>query len=320
MILCCGEALIDMLPRSLSGEGQAFLPAAGGAVFNTAVAIARLGAPAGLFAGISSDFFGDLLRKRLFASGVDSRYVVTADRPTTLGFVQLSAGQARYAFYDENTAGRMLTEADLPSLSDDAGALFFGGISLIVEPCGSTYETLMARRAAERVTMIDPNTRPDFVTDESGYRRRLDRMIALADIVKISDEDLAWLVGTGDPEAMAATLLTRGPKVVILTRGAAGAIGLTARDRVLVTPKPATVVDTVGAGDTFNAGVLTVFHERNCLSKDAIAALSAVDLRAALELGSAAAAVSVSRAGSDPPWRSEIADGSATAGPSAPRG
>jgi fructokinase len=306
MILCCGEALIDMLPRGLPGNGQAFLPVAGGAIFNTALAIARLGAPVGLFTGLSSDFFGDILRDRLAGGGVDLSYAVTADRPTTLAFVRLTGGQARYAFYDENTAGRMLTEADLPALSPDVKALFFGGISLIGEPCGLTYEAQMVREASERVTMLDPNVRPDFVTDEQGYRRRLERMIGLADIVKISDEDLSWLGGAGDSEAAAVALLSRGPKVVILTRGAAGAIGLTERDRVAVVPKPTTVVDTVGAGDTFNAGMLTVFHERGLLSKGAIATLNEADLRAALELGSAAASVSVSRAGSDPPWRREL--------------
>jgi fructokinase len=307
MILCCGEALIDMLPRDLAGNGQAFLPVAGGAIFNTAVAIARLGAPSALFAGLSSDFFGDILRDRLGAGGVDLRHIVTSDRTTTLAFVRLAGGQAQYAFYDENTAGRMLTESDLTALSPDVEALFFGGISLIGEPCGSTYESLMVREASLRVTMLDPNVRPDFVTDEPGYRLRLERMIGLADIVKISDEDLTWLGGAGDSEATASALLSRGPKVVILTRGAAGAIGLTERDRVAITPKPTTVVDTVGAGDTFNAGVLTVLHERALLSKEAVADLSETDLRAALELGSAAAAVSVSRAGSDPPWRREIA-------------
>lgn len=309
MILGCGEVLIDMLPRDLPGNGQTFLPVAGGAAFNTSVALARLEAPAGLFAGLSSDFFGEMLRDRLAAGGVDLRYVVTSDRPTTLAFVRLTAGQARYAFYDENSAGRTLTEADLPDLSNDITALFFGGISLIGEPCGSTHESLMVREASERVIMLDPNIRPDFVADEQGYRRRLERMIGLADIVKISDEDLSWLSGADDTDAAAVALLSRGPRVVILTRGAAGAVGLTVRGRVAVTPKPTKVIDTVGAGDTFNAGVLAVLHERGLLSKGAIAALSEADLRAALQLGSAAAAVSVSRAGSDPPWRKEIAEG-----------
>lgn len=306
MILCCGEALIDMLPCSLPGNEKGFMPSPGGAVYNTAVAMARLGASAGLFTGLSSDFFGDMLRERLLDAGVDCRCVVTSGRPTTLGFVRLAGGQATYTFYDENTAGRTLTEADLPSLGAAVTAMFFGGISLIGEPCGSAYEALMMREAAQRPVMIDPNIRPDFITDEKGYRDRLDRMIGRADIVKVSDEDLVWLGGRGNGRAAAAGLLASGPKVVIHTRGAAGAVAMTERVSVDVRPEPTSVVDTVGAGDTFNAGVLTALYERGRLSKEAISALDEEDLRAALELGTAAAAISVSRAGSDSPWRSEI--------------
>lgn len=306
MILCCGEALIDMLPRDLPDGGSAFLPVAGGAVYNTAVAIARLGAPAGLFTGLSSDMLGDVLRDKLVASGVDCSHIVTSDRPTTLAFVRFADGQASYSFYDENTAGRMLNEADLPRLSSAIDAVFFGGISLIAEPCGSAYEALMTRAAPERLTMLDPNIRPGFVRDEKAYRSRIERMIALADVVKVSDDDLAWLYGADDVEKDAAALLDCGPKVVILTRGADGAIGLTKRYRVAVDSPPVAVVDTVGAGDTFNAGVLTALHEQGRSSKEAIAEVSEADLRAAFELAARAAAVSVSRAGADPPWRSEI--------------
>lgn len=307
MILCCGEALIDMIPRILSDGRQVFLPVAGGAVFNTAIAIGRLGAPAGLFTGLSVDIFGDLLRETLSASGVDFACALTAERPTTLAFVRLAAGKADYAFYDENTAGRMLGEADLPALSEGVDALFFGGISLVAEPCGSAYEALVAREAAGRVTMLDPNIRPGFVSDEAAHRSRIDRMIGLADIVKVSDEDLVWLSGEGDLATKAAGLLARGPKLVIQTQGAAGACGFMAGAHVRVKSAPVSVADTVGAGDTFNAGVLTVLHERGRLTKAAIGTLSEDDLRAALEFGTAVAAVTVSRAGSDPPWRREIA-------------
>ena len=227
MILCCGEALIDMLPRQSAVGETAFAPYAGGAVFNTAIALGRLGAPSGFLSGLSSDFFGDLLRDSLTASGVDTRYAVSSDRPTTLAFVRLVDGQASYAFYDENTAGRMLSADDLPVLSAAVTALFFGGISLISEPCGSAYEALMARVAGSRVTMIDPNIRPGFVADETGYRARIGRMMAMADIVKLSDEDLHWLEGSRETEVLARGILLSGPKLVIITRGAEGASGYT---------------------------------------------------------------------------------------------
>jgi len=306
MILCCGEALIDMLPRQMEGEA-AFAPYAGGAVFNTAIALGRLGAPTGFFSGLSEDLFGQTLAQALEASGVDATLCLRSDRPCTLAFVHLESGQARYTFYDENSAGRMIEPADLPPLPDRAAALFFGGISLISEPCGSAYEALMAREAPARVTMIDPNIRAGFIADEAAYRARLERMIALADIVKLSDEDLAWLEGEGEIAAKAQGLLARGPSLVCITEGARGATGFTATEAVAVPAKRVEVVDTVGAGDTFNAGLLAGLHAAGALNKAAISALQADTLHAALSLGIHAAAVTVSRAGANPPWAGELA-------------
>jgi len=192
MILSCGEALIDMLSRESTSCEPAFAPYPGGAVFNTAIALGRLGAPSGFFSGLSTDLFGEVLGQALDASQVSSDLAVRSPRPTTLAFVKLVDGQASYAFYDENTAGRMLTPADLPPLPRSVEALFFGGISLVVEPYVQAYEALMLREAGSRVTMIDPNIRPSFITDEAAYRARLARIIAAADNVKLSHDDLGW--------------------------------------------------------------------------------------------------------------------------------
>jgi fructokinase len=306
MILCCGEALIDMLPRRTEAGEDAFAPYAGGAVFNTAIALGRLGRPTGFFSGLSTDLFGELLARSLAESDVASDLAARSDRPTTLAFVRLVNGQASYAFYDENTAGRMLTPGDLPALPDAVGTLFFGGISLAVEPCASAYEALMLRETAARVAMIDPNIRPGFIRDEAAYRARIGRMIAAAEIVKLSDEDLHWFGGAGDTDAEAAVLLTRGPKLVCITRGAEGVSGYTARGRIDVAAERAEVVDTVGAGDTFNAGLLASLDASGALTKAGIADLSDDTIRAALSLGARAAAVTVSRAGANPPWAHEL--------------
>jgi fructokinase len=306
MILACGEALIDMLPRTTDAGEAAFAPYPGGAVFNTAVAMGRLGAPAGFYSGLSSDLFGDMLREVLAESGVDSSPAHVSARPTTLAFVRLTGGQASYTFYDENTAGRMLTPADLPppGLAD---AFFFGGISLVGEPCGEAYEALQRREAPARVTMIDPNIRPSFITDPAGYRARLGRMIARADIVKVSDEDLRWLMGAGEVSAHARALLAQGPRLVCVTEGARGARGFSSGGaEVFVPAAPVVVADTVGAGDTFNAGVLTALWRAGLLNKAAIAALDPSAIRAALALGVRAAAVTVSRPGANPPWAHEL--------------
>lgn len=306
MILSCGEALIDMLPRTTEAGEAAFAPYPGGAVFNTAIALGRLGAPAGFFSGLSSDLFGEILQDALAASHVDASPSVISARPTTLAFVKLVDGHATYAFYDENTAMRMLTPADLPTLPDDTTALFFGGISLVGEPCGAAYEALMAREAGNRVIMIDPNIRPSFITDEPAYRARIERMIAMADIVKLSDEDLHWLAGDGEIGLLARGLLAKGPKVICITEGSKGARGVMASGEVIVAATKVEVADTVGAGDTFNAGVLAALHEAGALTKSGLANLDDRILTDALRLGTRAAAITVSRAGANPPWAREL--------------
>jgi len=306
MILSCGEALIDMLPRQSTAGEAAFAPYAGGSVFNTAIALGRLGAAAGFLSGISSDLFGEVLIDTLSASKVDAGLAIRSDRPTTLAFVKLVDGHASYAFYDENTAGRMITPADLPVIPEAVRALFFGGISLPVDPCGGTYEALMAREAPARVTMLDPNIRPGFIRDEAAYRARLGRMIALADIVKVSDEDLRWLEGPGEIEALARRLLARGAKLVFVTEGAEGAHAFSSALSLFEPARKVTVVDTVGAGDTFNAGVLAALDRAGRLTKSDVAAADATLVSACLKLGVAAAAITVARAGANPPWAEEL--------------
>lgn len=306
MILCAGEALIDMLPRESTQGEDAYAPHAGGAVFNTAIALGRLGAKPAFYSGLSNDFFGELLKSKLAESGVDASMAVTADRPCTVAFVKLVDGHATYAFYDENTAGRMLTPDDLPVLPDTVKALFFGGISLPVEPCGEAYAALCAREASNHVIMMDPNIRASFIKNEARYRARIDHMLTLCDIVKVSDEDLLWIMGDGDIEQHVQTLLTKGPKLVCLTEGSEGVRGFTANGVVQVAATKVEVADTVGAGDTFNAGVLASLQGAGKLTKAAIANLDDDTIRAALSMGSKAASITVSRAGANPPWSHEM--------------
>lgn len=306
MILCAGEALIDMLPRDTNDGSAAFAPFAGGAVFNTAIALGRLGTPVGLFTGVSTDMFGKVLENALTNSYVDTRLAARSDRPTTLAFVELTDGHAKYAFYDENTAGRMLVEADLPTDLGDTAALFLGGISLAVTPCAEAYAALCLREADQRTVMIDPNIRPGFIKDEAAYRARLNKMIAVADIIKLSDEDLVWLRGEGNIDELAQQLVAEGPKLVCITKGAEGVTGYTAGFATHVPADRAEVVDTVGAGDTFNAGFLAALHQSGNLRKADVARLDETAVRNALGLGARVAAVTVSRAGANPPWAHEL--------------
>jgi fructokinase len=302
MIVSCGEALIDFLPR----EGG-YRPAAGGSPFNVAIAIARLGVPAGFFGGLSEDFFGDVLRKALTDSGVDLSFAASVPRPSTLAFVSLDGGDARYAFFDEGSAGRMLTEADLPAFPKTVAALHFGSFSLAEEPCGSAFEALMQREQNDRVISLDPNIRKTLIRNRDGYLARLDRLVAMSDIVRLSEDDLAWIAPGASFAEFGRRWLERGAKIAILTRGANGAVAMIAGHTVSIAGVATRVVDTVGAGDTFTAATLARLAQSGLLTKHAIARLDHKQLGDVLAFASGAAAITVSRAGADPPWLRELA-------------
>ena len=308
MILCCGEALVDMIPEPTVSGASGFVPHSGGSVYNTAIALGRLGVPTGMLTGLSNDMFGQQLRAGLDAAGVDSTHVITSHRATTLAFVHLTEGQAQYDFFDENSAGRMLTPEDLPDLSEGVTTLFFGGISLACEPGADAYAALLEREGTNRTVILDPNIRKGFIEDEDRYRARLEQMISAADVVKVSDEDLDWLIlGAEDVAEKARALLKTGPAIVIVTRGSAGALAFQSNGTIIETPSQMVeVVDSVGAGDTFNAGFLATLHECGALNKGDVRILPRSTVEKALEFGSRVAAITVSRAGANPPWSDEL--------------
>lgn len=308
MILCCGEALIDMVAAPSLDGPDGFVPHSGGAVFNTAIALGRLGARAGMLTGLSRDMFGDQLADALKASDVDTTHIIRSNRPSALAFVKLEDGQASYSFFDENSAGRMIRAEDMPELPSDITALFFGGISLASDPSASAYAALLDRQGGPRAVMIDPNIRPLFITDAEGYRRRMAAMIRQADIVKVSDEDLNWLNPAPLTQAeKISAMLDTGPSVVIVTQGAEGAIATLADGTSIAVPAAKTnVVDTIGAGDTFNAGFLAKLSELDLLTPEALGTLDLDALRDAMTYGARVAAITVSRAGANPPWANEL--------------
>jgi fructokinase len=305
MILCCGESLIDMLPRQLGDGASAFLPVAGGAVFNSAIALGRLGEKTGFFCGLSTDMFGDLLASTLAQSSVDHSLCPRLDRPTTLAFVTLVNGHAKYAFYDENTALRSLSVADLPANPDIEAALF-GAISLIGDGCAAAYEEFARRLSPSAVIALDPNVRPGFVKDAPAYRARLSRMLAMADIIKVSQDDLDWLEPGVSFEKVASGWLAGGASIVVLTSGEEGSTAITRDGTFHGRAYKAQVVDTVGAGDTYNAGFLAGLRRTGVLSKIALRKVGRPAVESAMDLAARAAAVTVSRAGANPPFAAEI--------------
>ena len=306
MILVSGEALMDFLPaRSDAGE-PAYLPRPGGSPYNIAAALGRLGVPTGFAGWISIDFFGDMLIANLRASGVALDYVERLERPTTLAFASLDQAEPAYAFYG--------TEADdrhwdlLAALSAGAiRAVHVGSLALVREPAAAAYEGLIARaRAAGLAVSLDPNIRPEHIADAEGHRARLQRLAALAHVVKLSRADLGW-IAPGEPEAeYAAGLLQAGASLVAVTAGADGATAYGPAARAHCPTEPVRVVDTVGAGDAFMAGLLAGLWEAGRLAPAALAELGEAELGRVLRLAARVAALTCTRRGADPPWRREV--------------
>ena len=306
MIVSCGEALIDFIPARAEDGEVAYRPAAGGSPYNVALALGRLGAKAGFMGGLSADFFGSLLSSVLETSKVDLSHTVRTDRPTVLAFVSFGNGEPRYAFYDEGSAARLFDPAEAGSLGPEVECLHAGSISLAAEPVASHIERLFFAQAGRRVLSIDPNIRPSLVRDEPSYRARLDRMLGAADVVKVSRADLQWLAPGTDPREWARARIEGGAALVVLTAGSEGARAITAALDVRQPALSVEVVDTVGAGDAFTAGLLWALQSHGLLSREALRAVSEPDLRAALELAVRVAALTCTRAGANPPWRDEL--------------
>jgi len=319
MILVCGEALIDLVPLPGGGEPRAgnapggggepaYVARAGGSSFNVAMGLGRLGTPVGFLGRVSRDPFGQMLRRRLEADGVDCRFVQEGDEPSTLAIVHLEAGaEPVYAFHGEGTADRLLRVEDLPAtFPAEVSALHLGSISMVREPGASAFEAVMRREHGRRVLSLDPNVRPSLVGERSAYVARLEGWVSLADVVKVSQADLAWLYPGAAPDIVAASWLARGPGLVVVTRGHDGSFALTARARVEVAGTPVKVSDTVGAGDAFTSGLLAWLHEAGRLELTRVREIPADALHACLTFANRAAAITCTRAGAQPPTRSEM--------------
>jgi fructokinase len=308
VIVVCGEALIDLTPARCGGE-DGFVPRPGGSPFNVAVGLARLDVPTAFVGRLSDDRFGRMLRTRLETEGVDLRAVAVGPEPTPLAVVHVDdSGHPTYSFHWEGTADRHLRAADLPArLPDAVRAIHVGSVSLSLEPGASTIARLVERERPTRVICLDPNVRPGVVGDDEGYRARLREWVRRADVVKVSDEDLAWLAPGVAPREAARRWLDQGAHLVVVTRGRDGAVGMTGAVEVAVTAPAVEVADTVGAGDAFSAGMLAALGERDLLERTGLSRLDADELRAVLCFAVAVAASTCQRSGADPPRRSEVA-------------
>jgi fructokinase len=304
VIVVGGEALVDLVPAksTLDGEPGALLPRLGGGPYNVAVAVGRLGAPVGFLSRISTDEFGEALVQRLVAADVDTSLLQRGPEPTTLAVTSVGAdGAARYTFYAENTADRLFAAPkDLPEMT----MLSLGTLSLVLEPGASAYEEVMHR--ANVLTVLDPNVRPVLIADPAAYRARFASWLPYVGLLKLSEEDAAW-IAEADPEQAARAWQGQGPAAVVLTRGSQGLAVITGTGEFVEVPaKAAQVVDTIGAGDTVHGALLAWLYTKDIRTVEQLRGLDANSWREALRYAGNAAAITVSRAGAEPPYAAEL--------------
>lgn len=310
MITVCGEALVDLV----STDARRFTAHAGGSPANVAVGLGRLGVPVSLLARISRDSFGALLRRHLTESGVDLRNVVVAAEPTTLAVATPGPdGSASYEFYLSGTADWQWTRTELPDrLADGVVALHAGSMALDIPPGANEIAALMERERRRGAVTIsyDPNIRRDSAGSRSATLSRVERLVPLCDVVKVSAEDLAWLMPDEPPVGVARAWVGLGPALVVVTLGAEGSVGVTGGAApVRVRAPSTTVVDTIGAGDAYMAGLLEGLHAARLLGAEARSRMSDLvtdAIAGLLHRAGVVATLTCRRSGAQPPTRADV--------------
>ena len=310
MIICAGESLIDMVSFvTEKGEVQ-YSPHVGGSILNSAIALGRLGADAYYCGAVSNDTFGGLIEDCIRESRVQEDFIIKANRPTTLGYPDLTDGVAKYTFVDEHSAGRLIDENSLKPFVNkikNAKALLVGGISLQAEPCGTSWQWLVEQVADHCVIYFDANIRPDFIEDKDKYLERFARLTRKVDIIKISEEDYSYLYGEQDFAKLSSEWLEKGVKLIILTLGEKGAkVIFDGGKEISVGVEPVKVIDTIGAGDSFNAGFLFDLDKQKMLDRKKLASVDTSTLQKTLTFANQIARFTVTQKGANPPWLDEL--------------
>lgn len=313
MIICCGEALIDMIPETSPDGTSIFRPCPGGSPYNSVIAIGRLGVSTAFLGRISNDFFGEMLVERLRSNNVSTHLIKRTDQNTSLAFVKLETGkEPQYIFYTENSADRSLSPEDLPkNIPEDLHGILFGSIAMNMEPIASTIEQFIREQSKRKdktapILSFDPNVRPIVINDKQRYLQRLEKIFKIVDIVKISAADMEFLYPDLSHQQALEKIISFGARIVVTTLGSDGAVAVGLRDngsrfKASAPVIPVKVVDTIGAGDTFHAALLSWLELHNKLSCTALEAISEEELTEALVFANKAAAYVCSRQGAEPP-------------------
>jgi fructokinase len=294
---------------SFRGEAE-YTPHVGGSNFNSSIALGRLDADSYYFGAISNDSYGELIENTLRHSKVKEDFVIKTNRPTTLAYADVIDGIAQYTFVDEHSAGRLLDQKSLKPFINGvkkAKALLVGGISLQAEPCGSSWQWFIEQVSGYLPIYFDANVRPDFIENKQNYLARFIELTHKVDIIKISDEDYRYLYGAEDFNEVSKNWLDNGVKLVILTLGSEGSKVIYGNDsEVFAESQKVDVVDTIAAGDTFNAGFLLSLDQQGLLNRGSLNAIKNNQLIKALNFANKVASITVTRKGANPPWHEEL--------------
>ena len=303
-----GEAIIDLVPGD---QPRTFHAVPGGSPYNVAIGLTRLGHQATLMARLADNAFGRLLREHARAEGIDLSAAPQAAEPATLAVVSLdAAAQASYDFYVQGTADWQWTAEEIGGAPDGTAVLHFGSLASWTPP-GDAGILELARRMRGRGDVLlsyDPNVRPGLLADHRHGQQMIERAIRLAHLVKASTDDIAWLYPGHSPAEVARQWLRLGATVVVITGSADGADAFTADGSSVHRPaRDITVVDTVGAGDSFTAGLITSLIRRDRYTPADLARWPADQMSAALDDAILVAALNCQRRGNDPPTMAEVA-------------
>jgi fructokinase len=302
VIVIGGEALVDLVE-----DDGSLRAVAGGGPFNTAIAFGRLDVAVGFVGAISRDAYGQMLAQELADAGVDTSLVNWSDAPTPRAVVHRRRdGQHDFTFDLRGTSLVDLSPQQLPVLPDEAWAVHVGTLALALDPPASAYEAFVDREAGRRQIIVDPNVRPAIFGDVVTYRRRFERLTQIADLVKLSEDDAAWIYPGTSVEDVLELILGLGPRVVAVTRGANGAVAGSGNRFVDVPGIPVTVADTVGAGDSFGAAFVAALVDDGAFGPQATRRADEAVLARAVRYAVAASAITCTRTGAVPPSRDEI--------------
>ncbi|WP_146359641.1 carbohydrate kinase family protein [Arthrobacter yangruifuii] len=303
MLTVIGEALVDEVVSDTAPRRSH----PGGSPLNVAVGVARLGRPVQFVGRFGSDTYGAMIAEHLRTNSVLTAFEAD-ELPTSVATAVLDpAGGARYTFDLEWQLPKLA--ADLPALLDGSTMLHTGSIAAMLPPgAGHVLRAVEQARPGCTIT-YDPNCRPTIITDVAYAREQAEKFVALADVVKASDEDLLWLYPDDPVEDSARRWLAAGPSLVVITRGSKGPWAVAAAGECEVAAPTVSVVDTVGAGDSFMSALLVGLMDRELdggARRSELARIGVAELEAILSFAARAAAVTVSRAGANPPYRREV--------------